>query len=183
MTIKTSLIAAAALAAFAIPGAALAQGAGSAHPYVGAQVGYHDLGVDVDVTAPPLNIDDNALIFGAYAGVDFDIASNVVIGAEGNFNFGNSVIDNEYGVAARIGYRTANGSIVYVRGGYQWVNLDVSNFTGVPNPPAGIDDTAGDYLVGVGADIATGSRARIRVGVDTIAFDSVRPTVGVNFAF
>lgn len=182
MTIKTKLIAAAALAAFAVPGAALAQEAGTAHPYIGAQVGYHDLGVDSDAVAP-LNIDDNALIFGGYAGVDFDVTGNIVVGAEANFNFGNSAIDNEYGAAARIGYRTANGSIVYVRGGYQWVNLDVSNLTGVANPPAGIDDTAGDYLVGVGADIATGSRARIRVGVDTIAFDSVRPTVGVNFAF
>ena len=183
---KISIAAAAALAV-AIPGVAQAQEAPSATPYVGAQIGLHNLGVDeADYAAiPGLDIDDSALIYGVYGGVDFNIGRNAVIGVEGNFNLGNGPIDNEYGVAARIGYRTDSGSILYVRGGYQWVNLDPENLTGVSPLPAtvDVDDTGGDYLLGVGADIATGSAARIRVGVDTLGFDTFRPTVGVNFAF
>lgn len=186
---KISFAAAAALA-IALPGVAQAQDSGTAHPYIGAQVGLHDLGIDEDDFAgvPGLDIDDSALIFGGYAGVDIDIAPHAVIGAEANFNFGNGPIDNEYGVAARIGYRTDNGSVIYVRGGYQWVNLDPSGLTGIDISDAdfeaaGGDDTDGDYLVGVGADIAVGGNTRLRVGVDTISFDTIRPTVGVNFAF
>ncbi|HYG29240.1 MAG TPA: outer membrane beta-barrel protein [Allosphingosinicella sp.] len=179
------LLAAAAAAAFVmIPAAAHAQEGAEAptgaQPYVGLQVGYHDLGVPSDA-APPLEIDDSALIYGGYAGVDF--GSNIVFGVEGNYNLGNGPIDSEYGVAARIGMRADNGTIIFARAGYQWVNLDLEGLTGVANPPAGIDDTVDDWLVGAGVDIATGGRARIRVAVDTITFDSVRPTVGFNFAF
>lgn len=181
---KISFAAAAALAV-ALPGVAQAQDAAAVTPYVGAQIGLHNLGIDESDYAgiPGLDIDDSALIYGVYAGADFSIAPNAVIGVEGNFNLGNGPIDSEYGVAARIGYRSNNGSVFYVRGGYQWINLDPERLTGVSPLPAGIDDTGGDYLLGVGADIATGSAARIRVGVDTLAFDTFRPTVGVNFAF
>ncbi len=185
-----SFAAAVALAA-ALPAAAQAQDAApGARPYVGAQVGLHDLGVDEDefTGVPGLDIDDSALIYGAYAGVDFDVARNAVLGVEGNFNLGNGPIDHEFGVAARVGYRTDSGSVFYVRGGYQWVNIDPRGLTGVDISDAafeaaGGDDTGGDYLVGVGADIATGGAARVRVGVDTLGFDTLRPTVGVNFAF
>lgn len=187
---KISIAAAAALA-IALPGVAQAQVATpSATPYAGVQVGLHNLGLDEDEFAgiPGLEIDDSALIYGGYAGVDFNVARNAVIGVEGNFNLGNGPIDHEFGVAARVGYRTDNGSVIYVRGGYQWVNLDPSGLTGVDISDAafeaaGGDDTGGDYLLGVGADIATGSGLRFRVGVDTLAFDTLRPTVGVNFAF
>ena len=171
-----------AAAAFATPATAQ-EAAPGAHPYVGVQVGYHDLGLDADDFAP-LDIDDSALIYGAYLGVDFDVGTAMVIGGEANFNLGNGPIDSEYGAAARIGYRAANGTIIYVRGGYQWVNFDVQGLTGVANPPAGLDDTDGDFLVGIGADIAMGdSPARIRIGVDTVSFDTLRATAGVNFAF
>jgi outer membrane immunogenic protein len=186
---KTTSFAAVAALAIALPGVAQAQ-TGSAHPYVGAQVGIHNLGIDEeDFTGiPGLDVDDSAIIYGAYAGVDFNVAPNAVIGAEANFNLGNGPIDNEFGVVGRIGYRTNNGSVLYVRGGYQWVNLDVGGLTGTnitdaQFQAAGGDDSDGDYLVGVGGDIAVGGNTRLRVGVDTLAFDTVRPTVGVNFAF
>lgn len=186
---KISFAAAAALA-IALPGVAQAQDSGTAHPYVGAQVGLHNLGIDEsDFTGiPGLDIDDSAIIYGAYAGVDVDIARNAVIGVEGNFNLGNGPIDNEFGIAGRIGYRTSNGSVLYVRGGYQWINIDPrgltgANITDAQFEAAGGDDTTGDYLVGVGADIAVAGNTRLRVGVDTLAFDTIRPTVGVNFAF
>lgn len=181
---KTKLLVAAAAAAFVIPGAAQAQddaaAPASAQAYAGVQVGYHDLGVDEDDVAP-LDIDDSGIIYGGYAGVD--IGSRVVFGVEGNFNLGNGPIDTEYGVAARVGIRSTNGSVFFVRGGYQWVNLDVEGFTGITNPPADLDDTVDDWLVGVGADIATGGNMRFRVALDTITFDTIRPTVGINFVF
>lgn len=183
---KISFAAAAAALAVALPGVAQAQEtAPAATPYLGVQVGLHNLGLDEDdyAAVTGLDLDDSALIYGVYGGVDFGVAPNVVVGVEGNFNLGNGPIDSEYGVAARVGYRADNGSVFYVRGGYQWVDFDLDGLTGVSPVPAGIDDDAGDYLVGVGADIATGSRARVRLGVDTIAFDTFRPTVGVHFAF
>ena len=187
---KISYLAVAALA-IALPGVAQAQGsAPSASPYVGASVGLHNLGIDESDFAgiPGIDIDDSAIVYGGYAGVDFGVAPNAVIGVEGNFHLGNGPIDNEFGIAARIGYRTDNGSVIYARGGYQWVNIDPSGLTGVnitdaQFEAAGGDDTTGDYLLGVGADIAVGGNARLRVGIDTLAFDTVRPTVGVNFAF
>ena len=188
---KVTFAALAVAAAMGVSSAAQAQDTvPGAHPYVGLQVGLHNLGIDEDdfVGIPGLDIDDSALIYGAYAGVDFDIAQGAVIGVEGNFVLGNGPIDNEFGIAARLGHRTANGSVIYVRGGYQWINIDPSGLTGLnvtdaQFEAAGGDDTIGDYLVGVGADIATGSAARVRVAVDTISFDTLRATVGVNFAF
>lgn len=188
---KTITFAAAAALAVALPGVAQAQDAApSATPYAGVNVGLHNLGIDEDdfVGIPGIDIDDSALIYGGYIGVDFSVAPSAVIGVEGNFNLGNGPIDSEYGIAARVGYRTTNGSVIYVRGGYQWLNIDPSGLTGVAITDAqfeaaGGDDTIGDFILGVGADISTGGPARIRVGVDTVSFDTLRPTVGVNFTF
>jgi len=52
------------------------------------------------------------------------------------------------------------------------------------NPPAGVDTSDGDYLVGAGVEYALGdSPVRFRAGLDTIAFDSTRATVGLLYAF
>jgi len=180
---KIAMIAVALATAAGMSTAAQAQETKSAHPYAGVQVGFHDLGIDEDAV-PPLTLDDSAMIYGGYAGVDFDLGSSAIVGIEANLNLGSSAIDAEYGAAARIGYRTTNGTIIYARVGYQWVNVDVENFTGVANPPAGIDDTVDDILVGIGTDIALrDGPARIRLGVDTVSFDTIRGTAGVNFSF
>jgi hypothetical protein len=69
-----------------------------------------------------------------------------------------------------------------VRGGYQEVDFDLSNF--VTPAVVGLDDTDGDYLVGAGVEFGLGdSPIRFRAGVDTIAFDSTRATIGVLYAF
>ena len=50
--------------------------------------------------------------------------------------------------------------------------------------PAGTDDTDGDYLVGAGVEFGLGdSPIAFRAGIDTIAFDSTRATVGVLYKF
>ena len=162
-------------AAFTIPTAAFAQDSDSAiEPFVGASLGYHDIGTDLP--------DDDGFIYGVVAGVDVPVNDIVFVGVEGNFHFGDGVIDNEYGVAGRVGARLGENSKIFVRGGYQEVDFDLGQF-GVATPP-GFDTTEGDYLVGAGAEIGLGDGpVKLRVGIDTIAFDSTRVTGGVIFAF
>ena len=144
--------------------------------YVGAVAGYHDLGVD----APG---DDGGAIFGGVIGYDYTTTSNVVLGVEGNFQLGTDAIDNEYGVAARVGYRFPSGGKAYLRAGYQWGDIDVNKFAGVNLGGFPVEDTADDYLVGVGGEFPMGERVKLRIGVDTVSFDSVRPTAGLIFGF
>jgi hypothetical protein len=188
---KIALIAGAAILPFALPGVAHAQEAASgAHTYLGVQVGLHDLGINSDeFDTDDFEVDDSALIYGVYGGVDFDLGSSAIVGVEGNFNLGNGPIDSEYGVAGRIGFKAGtSGSVIFARAGYQWVNVDGEGLLGIDediidDDDLDIDDTIGDYVVGVGADIAVGPSAGVRVAVDTISFDTLRPSVGVHFRF
>lgn len=150
----------------------------TAQPYIGLSGGYHDIGVsDID------GVEDNGAIYGVLAGVDVPVGETLTLGVEGNYHLGSNAIDSEYGVAARIGLPIGATSQLFVKGGYQWVDLDLGTVIGGP-VPAGLDDTDGDYLVGVGGEFGVGDGpARIRVGVDTIAFDTVRATAGVIFKF
>lgn len=178
---RTPLIAAAGVlaAAFAVPSVAHAQDT-QAEPFIGLSAGYHDLGVDSDDT---LDIDDTGAIFGVVGGVDFPVTETFFIGVEGNYHFGTDAIDNEYGIAARLGVRAGENSKIYLRGGYQEVDLDLEAILDT-ELPGGLDDSDGDYLVGVGGEFGLGGRnAAIRVGVDTISFDSLRATAGVVFSF
>lgn len=185
---KTILMAATAAAAIAIPTAAQAQ---QAEPFVGVSGGYHDLAVDGEVedAFPGVEINDGSVIFGGFAGVDVPVGTNVFIGAEANFHLGTDAVDSEYGASARLGFRDAGGAKYYLRGGYQEVNLDFPNIIEIPGVElddddfAGIDDTAGDYLVGAGAEFPIGESTFLRVNVDTIGFDSARATAGFGLRF
>lgn len=183
---KFALLVSAVVLPFAVPGVAQAQESTSAHPYVGAQLGLHDLGAGDDFDGTGFDIDDSGLVYGGYAGVDFDLGKSAVIGVEGNFNLGNGPIDSEYGVAGRIGYRAKGGTVVFARAGYQWVNVDGEGLLNIDESlidDDDFDDTIGDFLVGVGADIAVGEKLGVRVAVDTISFDTLRPSVGMHLKF
>lgn len=170
-----------ATAAALAPATALAQdSAAQAQPFIGLSAGHHDLGVDDD---SGFDIDDSGAIGGVVAGVDFPVSDSIFIGLEGNYHLGTDAIDNEYGVAARLGLRTGERSKIYLRGGYQEVDLDLEAITDTELPD-GLEDSDGDYLVGVGGEFGIGQgNAAIRLGVDTIAFDSLRATAGVVFSF
>lgn len=172
---KFALFTATAAAALSIASGAQAQDAATtAQPYIGLSGGYHSLGVS-GVS------DDDGAIYGVVAGVDFPVGESLNLGVEGNYHIGSNAIDADYGVAARLGFPVGNGSQLFVKGGYQWVNIDLGNFGA---GGAALDDTDGDYLVGVGGEFGMGDGpARIRVGVDTISFDTVRATAGVIFKF
>lgn len=167
----------AAMGAIALPAAAQAQSTTETGPevYIGASAGIHDLGSGLP--------NDDGGIYGVVAGVDFPVGETFFVGAEGNYHIGDGAIDSEYGIAARAGVRVGERAKVFVRGGYQEVDFDLGNLLGV-NPPAGLDDTDGDYLVGAGLEFGLGdSPVSFRAGIDTIAFDSTRATVGVLYTF
>jgi opacity protein-like surface antigen len=166
----------AAMGAMALPAGAQAQDdSNKAEVFIGASAGIHDLGSGIP--------NDDGGIYGVVAGVDIPVGETFFVGAEGNYHFGDGAIDNEYGIAARAGVRLGESTKLFVRGGYQEVDIDVQNLVGA-NPPAGFDTTAGDYLVGAGIEFGLGdSPVRFRAGIDTIAFDSTRATAGVLFSF
>jgi len=183
----------AAAGAMALPAAAHAQSADQPDITIGASVGLHDLGVDLgdldadDGEFDDFNIDDTAEIYGGFAAVDFPVGESLFAGVEGNFHFGSGPIESEYGVAGRLGLKTEGGTKIYARGGYQWVDLDLGNLTGVDEDflddnDINVSDVGGDYLVGVGLEVPVSSVV-LRANVDTIAFDTLRGTVGVGIKF
>lgn len=142
--------------------------------YVGASAGYHDIG-EVPV------LDDGGFIFGGVVGVDFPASENVSIGVEGNYHFGTGLIDSEYGVAGRLAYAFNGGTKAYVRGGYQEVDFDLGDAIDEIDD---VDTSEGDYLVGAGLEFGMGGGGtKLRVGVDTIAFDSTRFNAALLFGF
>lgn len=173
-----------AAAVMAIPGAAYAQDS-QAEVTIGATAGVHTLGVsdELDDAGFP-DANDTSAIFGGFVTVDVPVGSNAFAGIEGNVSLGTAAIDAEYGAAVRVGYRANNGTKVYLRGGYQFVDLDVANILDIDESlvPAGLDTTVDDYLVGGGLEFPIGNAA-IRFDVDTISFDTLRGTAGVGFRF
>jgi outer membrane immunogenic protein len=174
---KLSLLAAAGLAAMTVATGAQAQDTASATPYVGLTGGYHSIDDD------GVLVTNDGAIFGAVAGVDVPVGGRAFVGVEGNFNIGTSAIDSEYGVAARLGVNVGDNASLYVRGGYQEVNFDLARISGGV-VTSGIDDTDGGYLVGLGTEFGIGEGpVNVRLGVDTIEFDTFRATAGVVFKF
>lgn len=168
---RTAFTTLAAIGAITLPSAAHAQSTQGPEIYVGASAGIHDLGIGLP--------DDDGGIYGIIAGVDLPVGEIFFVGVEGNYHIGDGVIDSEYGAAARAGMRVGESGKLFVRGGYQEVELDLV-FPAV----VGVDDTDGDYLVGAGVEFGLGKTPiRLRAGIDTIAFDSTRATAGVLYAF
>lgn len=164
----------------ATPATAQESGPAAATFYGGASAGYHDLGDN------PFG-DDAGAIFGGVLGVDLPVSPSVIVGVEGNYHIGTGVIDSDYGVAGRLGYKFPSGGVAYVRGGYQWVNLDIGNLVNADIDEEDfddVDDTVDDYLLGVGGEFPLGaSGARLRVGVDTVGFDTWRPNAALIIGF
>jgi outer membrane immunogenic protein len=180
-------------AAFALPAAAQAQSQderSSPEITVGFTTGLHDLGINRelrDLTGREVN--DLAQTVGGFIAVDKTIgASKFFTGIEGNVNVGpGSGINFEYGGSLRFGIRGQDGSKVYVRGGYQWVDINLPELLNVPER-AGVLGLVGlrghidDYLVGAGVELPAG-KVVLRGNLDTVGFDTVRGTLGVGVRF
>ncbi len=166
---------AAVMSAALIAAPAMAQSTDQARFYGGASVGYHSL--DDSIVS-----DVEGAIYGGIAGVDIPAGETLMMGVEANYHAGTADIDSEYGIAAKLGVRVGDAGQLFVKGGYQEVDFDLDNILGAA-VPAGLDDTDGDYLVGVGGEFPINDKVSFRAGVDTIAFDSTRATMGVVVKF
>jgi len=191
MMTKFALAAFAAAGALTIPVAAHAQAQDedtmkSPEITVGFTTGLHDLGLNRELRdATGLRADDLARTVGGFAAVDYKLGSNLFTGIEGNMNVGaGSGINYEFGGSLRLGYRGKDGAKVYVRGGYQWVDINLANILGVPEAavPGDLQGHASDYLVGAGVELPAG-KLMLRGNLDTVGFDTVRGTLGVGVRF
>lgn len=132
------------LSSGALPGVAYAEPFNG--PYVGVQAGLnHDEVGTVATEIGDLAIDRerDSFVGGAFAGYDFRVASNVVIGAEAGFSFTSSDsitrtssdslarINPSYAfdLSARAGYLVTDNTLLYVRGGYDNVRARITRDT------------------------------------------------------
>lgn len=177
----------AAIAASLLPTAAAAEG-----PYIGAQIGYHDIDVDTEEDG---DVGLNSVIYGIYAGYDIALSGPWILGIEANFNLGTGDFDSDYGAAARVGMNVTDKALLFVRGGYQEVDLDTQSIleselgrdlTSAEETEVDgfdLDDSDGGWLVGLGGEYDISEQLSLRVALDTIEFDSARVTAGISFRF
>lgn len=196
---KFLFAAAAATTAFATP--AMAQDS-QADFHAGATVGYHQIEtIDFNDIGINAESDIDGMTYGGFAGVTVPVGEQLFAGAEGEFRFGTDAIDNEYGVSGIFGTKVGENTRLYVRGGYQWIEYDIGsiaedvaddlNLSGADRDAfvagvvdgVGNDDNDSGFLVGAGADIGLGEAAFLRLGADTIEFDTLRLTAGVGINF
>ncbi len=169
------------IAALMLSMPAVASAAG-VEPYVGVVGGYHSFDRDSEFGVSPTHGAMRGALAGGVAGVNVPIGS-VFVGAEGNVAKGFQDIDWEYGAKGRVGLRAGDGGLLFVSGGYQWVNGKSAR---------GFSDQK-DWTYGLGVEVGPGGLAgsggsgsgglRFRLQADTYNFDSIRPSAGVVFAF
>ncbi|WP_439534069.1 outer membrane protein [Polymorphobacter sp.] len=151
-------------------------------PYIGVLGGYHSFDRRSEFGVSPSDGRMNGWLVSGIAGLNIPLGP-VFIGAEGNATKGFGDIDWEYGARGRAGFRAGESGLIFVSGGYQWVN-------GKGN--RGFGDSS-DWIYGVGVEVGpsdigmggvTGqSGPRLRLQVETYNFDSLRPMAGVVFHF
>jgi len=154
----------------------------SFEPYVGVLGGIHDFDNEQYNGSTPSGF--NGRIVEGVAGVNYNLGSKFIIGAEGSVAKGISGdIDWEYGAAGRIGFRAGKDSMFFAKAGYQWTNFDA-----LGNNSRDYDGT----IYGVGAELsladmgssADRSNIRFRAQVDTRGdFHSFRPMAGIVAKF
>ncbi|PZQ57599.1 MAG: hypothetical protein DI555_01355 [Novosphingobium pentaromativorans] len=166
-------------------------------PYVGVQAGWNQdkaRGADTDIGDLAIRDTRDAFVGGAFAGYNYKITPNVVIGAEGSFDIaaddalrsGGAVIDPNYAfdLSARAGYLVNPKTLLYVRGGYENMRARVSD--GVVSG----HDTFDGWSVGGGIEreIVDKVSARIEyrysdLGSNGHDFDRHQALVGVAYHF
>lgn len=166
-------------------------------PYAGVQAGWnHDRVRGADTDIGDLNVRDSrdSFVGGAFAGYNYKITPNVVIGAEGGFNLGaddavrgaGGVVDPNYSfdLSARAGYLVTPKTMLYVRGGYENMRARVSDGTVQGH------DTFDGWSVGGGVERAILDNVTARVeyrysdlGSNGNGFDRHQALVGVAYHF
>lgn len=127
--------------------------------YIGAQAGYYDTDLYFEGVGGPgdfsFGFKDGATI-GGYAGFNWQLDNNFVIGLEGDYNaaLGSSVfsgkkagtadMDSFGSIRARIGY-AIDSTLIYATGGLALAHIDFG-------PGDGLDDLSAGYVVGGGVE-------------------------------
>ena len=189
---SAALVAVMALASiWAFPAAAQDSGAPTApdgskafgiKPYFGILGGYHSFDKRSDFGESALNGKMDGWLISGVAGINIPLGP-LFVGGEGNATKGFGDIEWEYGARARAGFRAGDSGLIFVSGGYQWVNGKASR---------GFSERS-DWIYGAGVEIGprdiglggiTGRAGpRLRLQIETYDFDSIRPMAGVIFHF
>lgn len=149
-------------------------------PYVGVLGGYESFDRRSEFPTPVGTRQAHGALLSGIAGINVPIGPGF-IGVEGNATNGWQDIDWEYGVKGRIGARAGDSGLIYVSGGYQWVEGN-RGFANQKDWIYGLGVEVGPKDIGLGG-ITGNAGVRLRLQVDTYEFDSIRPMAGVLFHF
>ncbi|MGY6551781.1 MAG: outer membrane protein [Erythrobacter sp.] len=138
----------------------------------------------LDLTIPDIGSDlrdNNGIVYGVFAAADKPLRDNLFAGLEVNAHLGTRAVSSDLGASLRLGLRAESGTKVYVRAGYQWVNLNRDNFTGALDPQT--STSVNNYLIGGGVEFPVYRQLTLRTNFDTVGFDIVRATSGFAYKF
>ena len=158
--------------------------AGTAHaepfhgPYVGAQVGWtkDKIGtLESDLGALGVHRSNDAFSGGIFAGYDYKVSPNFVIGAEAGFNMstddevvrrGDPAITvnpkHAFDLTARAGYLVTDNTLLYARGGYNNLRAKTT-VAGAGAPMLRDTQTYDGWLAGGGIERALGDNVSTRL--------------------
>ena len=166
-----------------LPAAASAQSsAAGIEPYVGVLGGYHSFDRNSEFGISPTHGKLGGALVSGVVGVNVP-AGPLFFGIEANAAKGFQDIDWEYGAKGRVGVRAGEGGLLYVSGGYQWVNGKAARgFSDQKDWTYGLGVEVGPRDLGLGGGSGSGG-LRLRLQADTYDFDSIRPMAGLVFSF
>lgn len=171
MKTRVAILAAASIAAFAVPAAAQDKAPFSGFR-IGAEAGYDHLrsgsSEDVDTTRD-LDQDIDGVAYGVVVGYDAPVTEKLRIGAEASFgdssasrdndnaqptvfNLGRVQAEREIYVGGRIGYVTSPDLMLYAKGGYTNQRFGIDATDGTVSQSQRLDTDG--YRIGAGAEYA-----------------------------
>lgn len=173
-------------------------------PSVGVQAGWskNKIGnLDNDLGIVPVDRSRDSFTGGVYAGYDYKLGSNVVIGAEAAFNIAakdriltHGAVDtifnprHAFDLSARAGYLVDDNSLIYVRGGYD--NLLARTTLIDADGALSSKESYDGWLVGGGVERALGDNVSTRLeyrysdlGSGASKFDRHQVLLGVAYRF
>lgn len=180
-------LAAAALAATMLAAPAFAQStapdgseAFGIKPYVGILGGFH--GVDRNALSSPQSGRFHGEVIEGVGGINIPLGP-VFVGAEGHIARGFRDIEWEYGAKGRFGFRAGDSGLIFASAGYKWVEARGGRgFNDMKGMIYGIGVEVGPQDIGL-RGITSNAGPRLRFQMETMEWDSLRPTAGVVFHF
>jgi len=170
----------AALATALLPASAFAQDAAIGGAFVGGQIGWGKRSVDLDFGLPGVADFDKSrdgIDYGVFAGYDYGVGSNVIVGVEAGIGFGGKTLRDtpvagltaeidpkwNYDVSARAGVLATPNLLVYGRLGYGAERTRVSTVSTLQGVTSASEKGWSDGLIyGGGLEYGLNEAASIR---------------------